>query len=130
MSAISYGDALCAETERQIDADEARAEAFEKLAECEEKRLLTEFVQACETGPAAIVDTPAWGHCKTAKLREVVDDLCAGRNDYQDKILDLIAQCMKSTDMGLRFTSQVLVARMATEHAKFHADDAATEKMA
>lgn len=130
MNAQSYGDALCAAREREIDADEAYAARFERLANQEEKRLTIEFTQACEVGSGSILETPAWGHCRSAKLREVFDDLCSGKNDYQDKVLDLIALCMKSSDMGVRFTSQVLIARMSLEYGKFHADDAATEKLA
>jgi len=112
------------------DALDEAAEANARLVEQEAARLKAEFIEACEVGPGAVVDTPAWGRRKTAPLEEVIGALTAGHNDYGAKLVELLAAASKSTDPGMRLPAQALIARMAAEHAEFHADDAATEKLA
>lgn len=86
-----------------------------------EQILSDDLIAALHNDPSRAVSTPGFAHSYTAA--EVVTDHFAGESGEADlhEALLIIGHAARGADVQLR--AAALVQRMATAHARFHADD-------
>lgn len=85
--------------------------------------LRDEFIDAWTTGPATVIDTPAYAK-KQHTLAEVVADDFSGRDGGGlAELIQLVAQAAEGHNV--RLLAQAWIATRAKKHAEFHADDKA-----